>query len=156
MSLFRNCSSLTSLNLSNFNTSSVTDMSQMFLGCSSLTSLNLSNFNTWNVTDMRYMFGGCNHLTSIDLYNFNTANVNDMRYMFQGCNRLTSLNLYNFDMSGLTSHTLSGQTYTGKYQMCYNLASISGACAITCPTAIKTELQSGTGLNNSLITWYTH
>ena len=156
MSLFRNCSSLTSLNLSNFNTSSVTDMSQMFMGCSSLTSLNLSNFNTWNVTDMRYMFGGCNHLTSIDLYNFNTANVNDMRYMFQGCNRLTSLNLYNFDMSGLTSHTLSGQTYTGKYQMCSNLASISGACAITCPTAIKTELQSGTSLNNSLITWYTH
>ena len=155
-SMFNDCSSLTSLNLSNFNTANVTDMSQMFMGCSSLTSLNISNFNTSNVTDMRYMFGGCNHLTSIDLYNFNTANVNDMRYMFQGCNRLTSLNLYNFDMSGLTSHTLSGQTYTGKYQMCYNLASISGACAITCSTAIKTELQSGTDLVNSRITWYTH
>ena len=156
MSLFRNCSSLTSLNLSNFNTSSVTDMSQMFLGCSSLTSLNLSNFNTWNVTDMRYMFGGCSNLTSIDLYNFNTANVNDMRYMFQGCNRLTSLNLYNFDMSGLTSHTSGSTTYTGKVNMCYNLASISGACAITCPSAVQTELQSGTGLDNSRITWYTH
>ena len=156
MNLFRNCSSLTGLNLSNFNTSNVTDMSQMFMGCSSLTSLNLSNFNTANVTDMHGMFWDCSSLTSIDLYNFNTTNVNDMRYMFQNCTRLTSLNLYNFDMSGLTSHTSSGQTYTGKYQMCNNLASISGACAITCSTAIKAELQSGTGLVNSRITWYTH
>ena len=31
----------------------------MFSYCSSLTSLNLSNFNTNNVTDMSYMFCGC-------------------------------------------------------------------------------------------------
>ena len=154
--MFYFCSSLTSLNLSNFNTFSVTDMSCMFIGCSSLTSLNLSNFNTSNITDMRYMFSGCDHLTSIDLYNFNTSNVNDMRYMFQGCNRLTSLNLYNFDMSGLTSHTSGSTTYSGKYQMCLNLANTSGVCAIICSSAIQTELQSGTDLVNSRITWYTH
>ena len=146
--MFRDCNSLTNLNLSSFNTSNVTGMAQMFMGCSSLTSINLSNFNTSNITDMRYMFSGCNHLTSIDLYNFNTTNVNDMRYMFQNCSRLTSLNIYHFDMSGLTS--------TGKYHMCSGLATISGACAITCPTAIQTELQSGTGLDNTIITWYTH
>ena len=154
--MFGYCSCLTSLNLSNFNTSNATNMNGMFNNCSSLTSLNLSNFNTENVTDMSSMFAHCNNLTSIDLYNFNTANVNDMRYMFNGCTRLTSLNLYNFDMSGLTSHTSGSTTYTGKYMMCYTLASISGACAITCPTAIQTELQSGTDLNNSIITWYTH
>ncbi len=147
-SMFQYCNGLTSLNLSNFNTSNVTDLSWMFNGCSNLTSLNLSNFNTSNVTDMHYMFRDCSNLTSIDLYNFNTANVNDMTNMFENCSRLTSLNLYNFDMSGLTS--------TGKYHMCSGLATISGACAITCPTAIQTELQSGTGLDNSIITWYTH
>ena len=47
-SMFCNCSSLTSLNLSNFNTKNVTNMSSMFSECSSLTSLNLSNFNTNN------------------------------------------------------------------------------------------------------------
>ena len=31
----------------------------MFSGCSSLKELNLSNFNTNNVTDMSYMFYGC-------------------------------------------------------------------------------------------------
>ncbi len=155
-SMFLSCSSLTNLNLSNFNTSNVNTMRQMFNGCSSLTSLTLSNFNTVNVTDMGWMFCNCSNLTSIDLYNFNTANVNDMQMMFYNCSRLTSLNLYNFDMDGLTNHTEGSTTQTGKSNMCSGLASISGACAITCPTAVKTELQSGTGLVNSRITWYTH
>ena len=34
-------------------------MSFMFEGCSSLKELNLNNFNTNNVTDMSYMFAGC-------------------------------------------------------------------------------------------------
>ena len=58
--MFYNCSSLTSLNLSNFNTNNVTNMGYMFFNCSSLTSLNLSNFNTNNVTDMSAMFSGIN------------------------------------------------------------------------------------------------
>ena len=47
--MFYDCNKLTSLNLSNFNTNNVKDMSCMFYGCSSLTSLNLFNFNTLNV-----------------------------------------------------------------------------------------------------------
>ena len=50
--MFSDCSSLTSLNLSNFNTNNVNNMSRMFDCCSSLNSLNLSNFNTYNFTDM--------------------------------------------------------------------------------------------------------
>ena len=34
-------------------------MSYMFCECSSLKELNLNNFNTNNVTDMSYMFSGC-------------------------------------------------------------------------------------------------
>ena len=40
-------------------------MSYMFYYCSSLTSLDLSNFNTNNVTDMRSMFYNCSSLTSL-------------------------------------------------------------------------------------------
>ena len=39
--LFRDCSSLTNINLSNFNTKNVTDMSWMFSDCSSLTNKNI-------------------------------------------------------------------------------------------------------------------
>ena len=40
------------LNISNFNTNKVTNISDMFSGCSSLEEFNLNNFNTNNVTDM--------------------------------------------------------------------------------------------------------
>ena len=84
-SMFQFCSSLTSLNLSNFNTNNVTNMSKMFFNCFSLTSLNLSNFNTNNVTNMSYMFYKCSSLTSLNLSNFNTNNVNNMSFMFCDC-----------------------------------------------------------------------
>ena len=60
----------------------------MFDGCSSLTSLDLSSFNTSNVTDMGEMFALCEKLTSLDLFGFNTSNVTDMGYMFVGCEKL--------------------------------------------------------------------
>ncbi len=41
--MFSECSSLTSLNLSNFNTNNVKDMDDIFSGCSSLVSLNTEN-----------------------------------------------------------------------------------------------------------------
>lgn len=39
-------------------------MSYMFRDCSSLTNLNLSNFETSNVTNMSYMFSGCSKLST--------------------------------------------------------------------------------------------
>ena len=100
--MFGGCSSLTSLDLSNFNTSKVTNMSSMFSSCSSLTSLDVSNWNTSNVTDMNYMFYYCNSLTSLDLSNFNTSKVTNMSYMFSTCMALTSLDVSNFDTSKVT------------------------------------------------------
>lgn len=46
--MFERCSSLTSLDVSNFNTSNVTAMSSMFYDCSSLTGLDVSNFSVVN------------------------------------------------------------------------------------------------------------
>ena len=58
--MFYECSSLTSLNLSSFNTNNVINMECMFSECSSLTFLNLSNFNSKYVINMEYMFLGVN------------------------------------------------------------------------------------------------
>ena len=103
--MFLECWGLTSLDLSNFDTSNVTNMSYMFRECSSLTSLNVSSFTTIIVNDMGSMFNGCNSLTSLDLSNFNTSNVTSMSYMFKGCASLTSLDLSNFDTSNVTNMT---------------------------------------------------
>ena len=80
-----------------FVTSNVTDMNNMFSYCSSLTELDLSNFDTSNVTDMRGMFDNCGNLTSLDLSNFDTSNVTDMNSMFYYCQSLTSLDLSGFE-----------------------------------------------------------
>ena len=71
--MFYCCSLLTSINLTNFNTDNVIDMSSMFDNCSSLRFINFSNFNTANVKNMFGMFRYCSSLTSIDLTNFNTS-----------------------------------------------------------------------------------
>ena len=70
------------LDLSSFDTSKVTDMSQMFSGMHSLTSLNLSNFDTSKVTSMIFMFASMYNLTTLDLSNFDTSQVTDMGGMF--------------------------------------------------------------------------
>ena len=101
--MFRDCSSLTTLDVSNFNTANVTDMGSMFDGCSSLTTLDVSNFNTDNVTSMREMFGDCTGLTSLDVSNFKTDNVTDMSDMFYDCSGLTSVNVSNFNTANVTS-----------------------------------------------------
>ena len=86
---FNTAGSLTSITgLDKLDTSKVTDMYCMFNGCNSLTSLDVSSFNTANVTDMGYMFGS--GLTSLDLSSFNTAKVTNMKGMFFSCSLLTT------------------------------------------------------------------
>ena len=101
--MFRECSSLTSLDVSKFDTSNVTNMSSMFSECNSLTNLDVSNFNTSKIKNMGYMFSGCSRLTSLDVSNFNTSKVTSMYDMFEDCSGLTSLDVSNFNTSQVTS-----------------------------------------------------
>ena len=95
-SMFLSCRDITEMDLTNFDTSLVTNMACMFQDCNSLTSVNLSNLDTRNVTSIYGIFQGCSSLTSIDLSNFNTSKINDMRYLFDGCTKLQYINLLNF------------------------------------------------------------
>ena len=101
--MFGSCFRLTNLDLSSFNTSNVTNMSNMFGSCSILTNLDLSGFNTGNVTDMNNMFFVCSNLTSLNLSNFNTENVTDMSGMFSACYSLTSLDISSFNTANVTN-----------------------------------------------------
>ena len=101
-SMFDGMSSLTTLNLSNFDTSKVMRMDYMFHGMFNLTNLNLSSFNTSKVTNMNYMFHSMRSLTTLNLSSFNTSQVTNMRAMFSNIFNLTSLDLSNFDTSQVT------------------------------------------------------
>ena len=80
--MFYGMANLTTLDLSNFDTSQVTNMEYMFSRMSNLTTLNFSNFDTSKVKNMSYMFYGMANLTTLDLSNFDTSQVTNMNYMF--------------------------------------------------------------------------
>ena len=86
--------SITTMDLSGWNTNKVTNMKQMFASCYSLTSLDLSGWNTSNVTTMESMFQNCESLTSLDLSGWDLSSIIDgMGWMFSGCNRLKTIRM---------------------------------------------------------------
>ena len=88
---FYNMTNLQSITgLSYLNTSQVTYMGAMFYN-NNLESIDLSNFNTSNVTNMEYMFSACRGLTSLNLSSFNTGNVTNMRLMFNNSTNLRTI-----------------------------------------------------------------
>ena len=118
MVMFNYCQSLTSLNLNNFDTSNVTTTRAMFQRCDNLVTLNLSNFDTSKVIDMSYMFNKCYKLENINVSSFDTSKVTTMRSMFQQCEKLISLNLFNFNTSKVTDMSYM-------FNLCYKLESIN-------------------------------
>ena len=101
--MFYECSNLSSIDVSNFDTSQVTNMDSMFAWCSNLSSIDVSTFNTSQVTDMSGMFAGCSNLSSIDASNFDTSQVTNMDSMFAWCRNLSSIDASNFDTSQVTN-----------------------------------------------------
>lgn len=80
-----------------FHTDGTKDMSEMFRYCSTLTELDLRDFNTAEVVDMSHMFHWCNNLTSLHIDNFDTSSVEDMSYMFAECPNITMDDVSHFD-----------------------------------------------------------
>ncbi len=70
--------------VSNLDTSLITNMMNMFQNCTKLLELNLSNFNTSNVTNMNYMFNSCEKLEKLDIRNFTFDKVINYYGMFIG------------------------------------------------------------------------
>lgn len=143
-SMFSNCTSLETLDLSSFNTkkvttmatmfeksknlrsiklpkgfigSSVTDLYAMFRGCESLTELDLSSSNSENVKEMKEMFYGCRALSKLDLTDFKTGQVTTMESMFCGCSTLETLDVSSFNTENVT-------TMLGMFNNCSSLRSL--------------------------------
>ena len=122
--LFRNCTSLTEIDLSSFDTSNVIDMSAMFTMWENQNLDNNlqkiifgSNFDTSKVTNMRSMFTNCNKIKDIDLSMFDTSNVTDMYNMFCECNSLEYLDVSNFNTNKVTN-------MEGMFQGCMSLTTL--------------------------------
>lgn len=157
---FTNLESIT--NIGNLNTENAEDMSRMFDGCTSLTTLDLTGWDTSKVTDICYMFNGCTSLTSLNLSNWNTSELTNTIEMFKGCSSLTTLNITGWDTSNVTDtddmfdgctnlskSVTANEGETGEYW-----ATFYNVCGYQVPsgTQVFKVTQTGTGITMTEIT----
>lgn len=87
-SLFDNCVNIKNVPAFTI-TNKCTAMHRIFRNCDLLTTLDLSNWDTSNTTYMFEAFYGCNNLEYIKgLENFDTSNITSLGSMFQDCHKL--------------------------------------------------------------------
>ena len=105
--MFFGLNKLKKLNLTNFDTSRVTNMYGMFDAMTDVSEIKFgTNFNTRNVTNMGRMFSRTSSIQQLDLSHFNTGNVTAMNDMFSLMTSLTQINFgANFDTSNVTDMT---------------------------------------------------
>lgn len=120
ISAFSNCSSLTDLDFSMFNTENLIDPKDMLYGCNDLTTLDISNwtFNDNTALAWRDEYSGANfhipNIISIGLTDVDTSNVTSFTKMFGNMEHLESLDLSSFDTSNATN-------MTGMFSQCRSL-----------------------------------
>lgn len=96
-------SSLTTLDVSRWNTSRVTNMGFIFNQMQSLKEVDVGNWDTSQVTNMRMMFNNGNSLTTLDVSRWNTSQITDMGFMFNQMRSLKELDMSNWDTSQVTN-----------------------------------------------------
>jgi len=101
--MFYRVRSVLSLDLANWDMSSVENMGYMFHGTWALTHLDASNWDTSNVVNMRSMFSDALGLVYIDASGWDTSSVRDMTGMFSGAINLKTLDVSGWDTSNVVS-----------------------------------------------------
>lgn len=94
---------LRSLDVSNWDTSRLTNGTEMFAECSSLQSLDVSNWNTQALANGTHMFSWCQSLKSIDVSNWNTQALMNGNYMFRYCSSLQKIDFRKANFNKVSS-----------------------------------------------------
>ena len=89
--MFMDCKNLRSVDLSGIDTSEVSTMDALFIRCESLESIGLSGIDTSKLIDAKSMFEDCVRLRTLDLSSFDTSSVEYWECMFKGCSSLTTI-----------------------------------------------------------------
>ena len=119
--LFYDCQNLIYVDLTNFLSIYLTDISYLFSKCTNLKEIKgLNKLNTKNIQNMEHLFSFCENLKSIIGFNsFIAYNVYYMNNMFDNCKSLEFLDLTNFDTSNV-------RTLQGIFKDCESLKEIQG------------------------------
>ena len=117
--MFDGCKSMQGISFKTTPLMNVTDMSYMFNDCTNLTNLELDGWYTNNVTNMAYMFAGCKNLPDFELRFFNTSKVTNMSHMFYNCESFVSLHINDIGYTGFDTSNVTDMSYM--FSGCINL-----------------------------------
>jgi surface protein len=169
-----NCTSLTDIDLSYLDTSSIQHMSGMFYGCTSLqtvnvsnlgsdylvssyifsgvgstalTKVNMTNFNFGTQTSLQGMFSDLAYAEEFVLRNADTSNITSMNAAFSGLSNLKTIDLRGIDTSNVVY-------MTAMFESCSDLEEIRGlenidTTSVTDMQAMFSNASSLTSLNLS-------
>ena len=109
--MFMNKTAITTIDLTNLDTSHVYNMRRMFYGMTNLTSVNIEMMDVSNVVSFSNMFRNATKLTTLDFSGWNTGKAANTDYMFYGCSALAKLN--NIDHLDMSSNLLATHMFYG-------------------------------------------
>ena len=75
----------------NFHVSNATHVGSLFKECNSLTEVDVSNIGVANSSVMEQVFFNCNNLQVVNLGSWNTSNATMLNAFFSGCKKLTTI-----------------------------------------------------------------
>lgn len=149
--MFSGLNSLSTLDLNNFNTKKVSNMLGMF-EASGFTSLDLSLFDSSSLTTLNFLFSRDSNLRSITFgSNFTISNVSNVSYMFAACSNLSSLDISMFNLSKVTnvSNMLSNDSHLSELKT-PNIFPNDSNVTITLPKTLYDSYNNAyTSLNSS-------
>ena len=110
--MFNVCKGLTTIDVSNIDTSKTKELIGVFSECTNLTEINgLENWDTSNVTSLSGLFSQTKVTKIEGVENWDTSNVKSLSALFNNCINLENVNfIKNWDLSKVTSmeRTFSG------------------------------------------------
>ena len=119
-SMFHDCSSLKTVDVSDWDVSGVTSMYNLFYGCSVLNNIDVSQWSNSSVTNVGYAFYNCSSLEELIFgASFDTSSVTSFVHMFEGCIGLRKIDISHFSASSSTA-------CNGMFLNCSSLVNIIG------------------------------
>jgi surface protein len=97
-SMFYECSSLQSIDLTNMDLSKVTSVNNMFQSCSKLESVIFPKSGPQSLQSMSFIINNCSSLTSIDLSMFTLSENTNIKSFIEGCDSLIAIDFPIFDL----------------------------------------------------------
>ena len=101
--MFADLTVTTSIDASGLQVPNVSNVDRIFSRSESLLSIDVSGWNLTGISDMSEMFADLPSLTNLNLHGFETRNVTNMKSMFKGARSLANLDLSSFDTSQVTN-----------------------------------------------------